>query len=409
VRAGALVTVVVAVAMIGVGGCRRSDIVGTLGCTTSRDCTPPATICSADGRCVRGCAANPGLCVGGSNCDAATGECTGGAIGARCDDDNGCDPPDVVCRRADGSCQPGCTVSPVCADGDVCNPANGHCCTPGAANCPATTPPARTCNSDAECPNAPANICSGGSCVPGCGAAGLCVGGLVCDPASGHCQSPGGVSCARDLDCDPGSYCTQSGSCAVLAFGGAAACPSDATKVLYGCATQTNAAAFTSCAGAPGPGGCPYCLDNSCFTPGACASSNDCHAGDACSGGLCIAQAPVCPTVVDLADVVKGVYAAGKEVCVRGTVQQMKQGADGMIELRLDSVPFLYVDVEPMYQAAGVIVPQLGEQVTVHGRVRWDGGHADRELLPVDWIGVASARHGRPKGLAPHVQSVTEN
>ena len=33
-------------------GCKRVDIVGTLGCATSRDCSPPNTICSADGRCV---------------------------------------------------------------------------------------------------------------------------------------------------------------------------------------------------------------------------------------------------------------------------------------------------------------------------------------------------------------------
>jgi len=28
----------------------------------------------------------------------------------------------------------------------------------------------------------------------------------------------------------------------------------------------------------------------------------------------------------------------------------------------------------------------LGEVVTVHGVVRWDAGHYDRELLPVDWV-----------------------
>jgi hypothetical protein len=382
----AIRAVAAAAALVLVVGCHRSDIVGTLGCTTSRDCAPPGTICSADGRCVRGCVADPALCVGGSSCNPATGECAGGAIGSPCGSDHDCDPPDVVCRTSDGTCEPGCTVSPVCAEGDVCNPSTGHCCTPGTSDCPRVTPPVMSCNSDAECPNAPANICSGGQCVPGCGAGGLCTGGLTCDPSTGHCKSPG-VACARDSDCDPGSYCTQSGSCTVLAFGGAETCPSGSRNVLYGCATQTSPTAFTNCAGSPGPGGCPYCIDNSCFHPGVCATANDCHAGDACHGGLCMVTAPQCPSTVTIGDVIKGTYAAGKEVCVRGTVQQMRQGYDGMIEIRLDTSPYLYIDVEPMYQAAGVTVPQLGQTVTVHGTVRWDAGHADRELLPVDFIG----------------------
>jgi hypothetical protein len=40
-----------------------------------------------------------------------------------------------------------------------------------------------------------------------------------------------------------------------------------------------------------------------------------------------------------------------------------------------------------MYAAAGVQVPTAGQTVTVHGTVRWDDGHADFELLPVDFVG----------------------
>jgi len=86
---------------------------------------------------------------------------------------------------------------------------------------------------------------------------------------------------------------------------------------------------------------------------------------------------------VPLADVVRGVYAAGKELCVRGTVEQAKSGVDGMYEIRLDTSPYLYIDVEPMY---GLTTPAVGATVIVHGTVRWDDGHKDRELLPVDWI-----------------------
>lgn len=373
------------VAALGLAGCHHADIVGTLGCSTSKECEPPDTICSADGRCVTGCLKNPSLCVGGSTCNAKTGECLGGAIGSACASDNDCDPPDVVCRTSDGTCQPGCTVSPVCASNDVCNPSSGHCCTPGAVGCPAQMPPAISCNSDAECPGAPANICSAGLCVAGCGAGGLCAAGLVCESTTGHCQSPN-PSCARDSDCDAGSYCTQAGACAVLAFGGTQDCAAGSASVLYACASATTPADFGSCAGAAGPSGCPYCIDESCMHPGLCASDADCHAGDKCTNGLCMVQSPQCPVIVEIADVFKGVYAAGKEVCVRGVVQLTRSGADGELEIKLDTSPYLYVDVEPMYNAAGVTLPQVKQTVTVHGTVRWDAGHQDRELLPVDWI-----------------------
>ena len=94
---------------------------------------------------------------------------------------------------------------------------------------------------------------------------------------------------------------------------------------------------------------------------------------------------PACPdnAIVPIADVVKGVYAAGKELCVRGTVQSGKSGVDGMYEIKLDTSPYLYVDIEPMY---GLAAPAVGSNVTLHGIVRWDDGHKDRELLPVDFV-----------------------
>ena len=38
----------------------------------------------------------------------------------------------------------------------------------------------------------------------------------------------------------------------------------------------------------------------------------------------------------------------------------------------------------------GLTLPAVGATVTVHGTVRWDDGHKDRELLPVDWVGDSS-------------------
>jgi len=383
-RSSSLVALACCVAALLGAGCKRTDVVGSLGCATSRDCSPPDTICSADGRCVPGCVADPSACVGGSQCNPQSGECEGGGIGAACDADDDCDPPDVICRVATQTCEAGCTVNPgVCASDETCNPTTGHCCTPGIAGCPVVMPPAMTCNSDSECPDAPAKICSGGVCVPGCATGGLCALPLVCNPTSGHCEPPM-ATCALDMDCDAGSYCTQAGNCVVLAYAGPTACEGGAT-VTYTCATKTSASTFQSCVGAPGPVGCPYCIDGSCMHPGLCTTSDDCHGGDGCVSGLCHVLMPPCPdnAIVPLADVVRGVYAAGKELCVRGTVEQAKSGVDGMYEIRLDTSPYLYIDVEPMY---GLTTPAVGATVIVHGTVRWDDGHKDRELLPVDWI-----------------------
>ena len=329
------------------------------------------------------------MCVGGSECDAASGECLGGGLGAHCDADDDCQPPDIVCRVATQTCEAGCTVSPgVCSSDETCNPTTGHCCTPGVNGCPPVTPPMMTCNSDSECPDAPANICSGGVCVHGCATGGLCALPLVCNPTSGHCEPPM-ATCVRDVDCDAGSYCTQAGNCVVLAYAGPTACQGG-TAVTYTCATSTTPSSFQSCVGAPGPVGCPYCIDGSCMHPGLCKTSDDCHGGDGCVSGLCQVLAPPCPAnaIVPIGDVVKGVYAAGKELCVSGSVQQARSGVDGMLEIKLDTSPYLYVDIEPMY---GLALPAVGANVTVHGTVRWDDGHKDRELLPVDWISTSGS------------------
>jgi hypothetical protein len=277
------------------------------------------------------------------------------------------------------TCVAGCTVSESCTDGLRCNPVTGHCCE--GADCPSRPDAGQGCNSDFECVGAPANICSRGQCVPGCAQTG-CTTPLSCDPSSGHCMV---ARCSRDSDCDDGSYCTQASRCAVLAFAGKSDC-AGGTGVSYTCATKTTPAQMTACTGPAGPVGCPYCIDDSCYHPGLCARDTDCHGGDSCVDGLCRVNEPACPTLVPLADVVNGRFAAGKEVCVRGKVSQMRSGYDGMNEVKLDSSPFLYVDVSPLYLTAGVQLPALGQTVTVHGTVRWDDAHDDYELLPVDFF-----------------------
>ncbi len=362
--------------LAGAFGCRTNTQLGSLQCQTLADCAPPATVCGPDGRCVPGCAGDSDACVNGASCDPSTGECSGAQA---CADDSMCDPPASVCAASTHTCVVGCTLGP-CADGLACQPQTGHCCDPSQPNCARPPDGGVGCNSDSECPNAPATICSAGACVPGCATSG-CTAPLSC-AASGHCQT---VTCARDDDCDPGSYCAQTGGCTVLAFGGQIEC-AGGTKVPYRCSSKMTAGDFTACVGAAGPSGCPYCIDDSCFHPGLCQDASQCHRGDDCIGGLCTVQPAQCEELVQLADVVKGRYAAGKEVCVRDQVTSQRTGYDGMLEIKLGTSPYLFVDVAPMYAAAGVRIPSVGEVVTVHGVVRWDAGHYDRELLPVDWV-----------------------
>jgi hypothetical protein len=366
-----------ALLVLAVAGCPHTTEVGSLICKVSRDCAPPLSVCSADHRCVPGCVAAPEACVGGATCDPRTGECTAPTT-MSCSGDTMCAPPDLVCNTSTSSCVAGCTVSDTCAVGFTCNPATGHCCDVNDSSCPRRPDGGSECNTDSECVGAPANICQGGSCVPGC-ATGGCTAPLVCDATTGHCGTP---TCARDADCDAGSYCTQAGTCAVLAFGGKIAC-AGGSVVYYHCAVSTSPSQLASCVGKPGPVGCPYCINYSCLHAGLCASDNDCHRGDRCINGLCRVQSSECPVVTELAAVVAGTFAAGKEVCVRGVVGAVGSGQDGMTEIKLGSSPYLYVDLAPWYQLKA---PAVGATVVVHGTVRWDDGHDDFELLPVDWI-----------------------
>lgn len=358
--------------------CQRDTVVGSLECRSAADCTAPTSICGPDGLCVDGCVTNPSLCVAGASCDPTLGECVGGRVSdTPCSDDRGCDAPDIICRASTGTCAAGCTLSDNCAIGTVCDTLTGRCCDPKAAGC--TVPTAMTgCAADRDC--ASGQICTDGRCVAGCGSTG-CIAPASCDGATGHC---GPVACTHDSDCDSSSYCRFDGLCTPVPP--SASC-SGRPGVGYTCAIKDDATDFLSCVGAPSAvAGCPYCLRSSCFSPGLCAGAADCHGGSECVMGLCRAVAPACPTVVSLGAVVSGQLAAGKLVCVRDRVQSVKSGYDGMIELKLGSSPYLFADIVPMYQSVGLQIPTAGQTVTLQGTVRWDSGHHDWELLPVDWI-----------------------
>jgi hypothetical protein len=364
-------------------GCLRQTSLGTLGCRMASDCAPPQSVCGPDARCVAGCGVDESSCAAGSVCDPSTGDCSGGIIGMSCADDRGCDPPDIVCRPSTGTCVAGCTLAADCDAEQRCDALTGRCCNPSSPSCVAVSPPTAGCASDAACAD-PARVCVNGACIASCNAGGSCTTPLECDPHSGHCVVP---SCTLDIDCDATSACSAGGSCYVLAHAAPGPCSGGGPVAPYRCATEENAAEFAQCAGAPGPAGCPYCLDGSCFEAGLCTSAADCRDGATCTQGLCLGTANACANPVSISDVIGGHYGAGKLVCVRGKVISVRSGYDGMIELKLGDAPYLYVDVAPMYRSAGVTLPNVGATVRAHGAARWDAGHDDWELSPVDWIG----------------------
>ena len=364
------------------GSCLRDTEPGSLGCMVADDCSPPASVCGADGRCVPGCVIDDSACAGGSTCDPQTGDCTGGIIGTSCLDDRGCDPPDIVCRPSTHTCVAGCTLASDCDDGQQCDTLTGHCCDAGSADCQILPPPTGGCASDSACMTS-GEVCVNGACVTACTNGGTCTAPEVCQ-TSGHCAV---ATCAVDADCDATSACDAASACFVLPFSEPDPCPQGGRNVSYHCATEESAAGFVACTGGPGDGRCAYCLGGSCFYPGLCSGDGDCHHGETCTLGLCRGSEDQCPSTVPIGDVVAGHYGAGKQICVRGKVGSVRSGYDGMIEPKLDEAPYLFVDVPPMYHADGVMLPDVGDTVTAHGTVRWDAGHDDWELSPVDWIG----------------------
>jgi hypothetical protein len=300
-------------------------------------------------------------------------------IGQPCTIDGDCGPPDFVCKSSTHTCAAGCTIDPsVCFNGWLCHVAAGRCCAPTDVDCyqPAAAPP--PCLGDGDCAGQAGTVCARGACLPGCAQTG-CAAPLGC-AASGHCAPSGG--CARDADCDAASYCAPNGTCVVLGDGGPSPCRGGAV-VSESCNPRTTGPDLIACAGAAGPAACPFCFDGSCYHPGLCASASDCHAGDACTGGLCRAIAPACPTVIEPDLVLAGAFAAGREVCVHGAVSDAFDAGDGDAVFHVGTAA-LAATITPLYLSVGVAHPAVGAMVTVHGTVRWDNQRQRWELLPVD-------------------------
>ena len=222
---------------------------------------------------------------------AASDQCTGKADGASCTGTNPCfqaySCQNQVCVGANPI---DCSVSvPTCKAAGACNPANGQCVYPNAAN-------------GAACSDG--SLCTGTTSAPDhCNGAGTCVAGalVTCPPASdachvaGTCNLQSGQCSAQTLapsgtSCSSGNACMQSGAC-------------DANGNCVGSNPVTCPPATDSChvAGAcvPATG---LCAAQTAAADGTtCNDNNLCTNNDKCTSGVCGGTAK-CDPALDTCD-----------------------------------------------------------------------------------------------------------
>ncbi len=249
--------------------------------------------CDAQGQCHS--AGNP--CSNGAVCnnvcDEEANNCTTGANGMACDDDDSQECTSGQC--VNGQCQASNNES-VCNDGDLCT--SGDACVGGTCSgSPVVCPQddlectVSTCDpetgqcvvDDSGCECAVADDCpdDGNACT-----------GKICNSSTRSCEYPPlseTTSCSDGLFCNGEEFCDGAGSCkeASNPCEGQVECANQCNEELNTC----YAAAGTACQDDGNP-----CTDNQCNEAGSCVAvpnqsdCNDgdlCTVGDLCSGGEC--------------------------------------------------------------------------------------------------------------------------
>lgn len=209
------------------------------GCTATHGC-PTGAVCGPRGTCVQ-CAGDADCSGLTPRCDTGTNHCVACLPGANdnCPMGQYCR-PDFVCER-------GCKTNTDCPSGMCVN----HSCT--------------MCTGDAQC--AAGNICTNGSCVPGCSATNPCGAGQDC--CSGHCEN---------LQTDPNNC----GVCGTTCGAGATCCGASckALNTVTDCGTCGNA-----CAAGQGCCGTSCATLNTKTNCGACGTV--CGTDQFCDGTTC--------------------------------------------------------------------------------------------------------------------------
>lgn len=279
--------------------------------------------------CPAGSCASGLTCLGSGPTAFCTQGCDPEAVG-------GC-PVGFSCLRSalvpgsSGSCAFGggasTRIGAPCATGDDCGGAGDAVCLLDPLNgwweggyCSAECGPARACPASSSCHALGANpercykSCRPGSgdcrfgyacepmgegkgrCLPACRSDAHCPGAL-CDLCSGLCVHPGkpgaqvGDSCLLDEDCPAGGQCRQEiagGSCTLSCESHCTGCPQGSVCLPF---EQTGERlCFKSCAGpadCPSPLGCWQQAEGGGCLP-ACVQETDCPVGQSCLSGSCL-------------------------------------------------------------------------------------------------------------------------
>ena len=272
--------------------CSASDqchAAGTCDPTTGT-CSNPAvdgTSCNDGNACTQTDKCVAGVCVGGNpksctasdqchtagTCNPATGTCSNPtkADGTACNDGNACTQTDTcVAGACVGGSPKSCTASDQCHTAGTCNPANGTCSNPVAAD-------GTSCNDGNACTQT--DTCVAGACVGGspksCTASDQCHAAGTCNPANGTCSNPAATD---GTGCNDGNACTQTDTCmAGVCVGGS----------LKSCTASDQCHTAGTCD--PGTGTC----SNPAATDGTgCNDGNACTQTDTCVAGVCVGGSP---------------------------------------------------------------------------------------------------------------------
>ena len=258
-------------------------VAGAPGHPAKADGTP----CSDGDACTQTDTCQAGTCTGGNPvvcapldpchlagvCDPANGMCSSppAADGTACDDGNACTQLDT-CQA--GACTGGspvvCVALDPCHAAGICDPSSGTCSKPAKAD-------GTACDDGDACTLGDA--CQAGACTGAaqvmCGPIDQCHLAGVCNPANGTCSSP---AKANGAACDDGNACTQTDICVagVCSGGAPVVCPAPGQCRLPGV-----------CNPATGTCSSPAVANGT-----ACTNSNPCTVNSTCQAGACAGGAP---------------------------------------------------------------------------------------------------------------------
>ena len=179
-------------------------------CQTDDDCGA-CMICTAGGRCIKGCTKNEDCRVTGTECNTKLARCVNTTASAHACSETNC--PKGCCYAEKGLSGLKCLTTPnpgtcgLCAQGEIYSPEDSKCIT---AACSATTDNCPSLNSSSSNPPAKCYACQSDLiCKPstktsGC-SAGTVINAAQCVPAGQQCVE--GVSeCCSGMPCVQG-YC----------------------------------------------------------------------------------------------------------------------------------------------------------------------------------------------------------